>query len=575
MLRSVLLLTTLVTSVTAGRYISHVETSDPKKLSEMSGDELKQIMSVDETMYMQVQKDMILLAEIQRHSPDFYKEKFKEEDRTSSEIAGGAFSAGMTLLTVGLHDVHGWAKDVWEIGHKVFDHVHLAYEVKEAMALQFVAYVTMLTKLGSKAPTAYLPDVTLGHLQDALKEASMAVNNAYKAKNQHWYEHLGFSRRIWDLSSEPPAMVGHLKEHEVVILDKFIIHGWSGPPVPLDPFEDDFGTSFPSKATVSNFARLGDGRGYVQYPPDKGGNILNFRRLDASSKNKACNEVRSKIEASEELPSSALEDKVRSATQSVAEVTHSSAWGVGKALVNAVMIGIGIGFPPSIPALAVIAPAVNLVSTAVKTGSGVGFEKLIEPILKYLFIGLVNMEMEIFNPDIRPSSDCNYDPSMVKQFQTYFNHTFGRVRCDIIDQPCADGMFCMRDGLFTRVSGKANSFGFCMPAPWKQVANGFVCTQDRDCKRGLCNRFTSQLPDVDLVEEGESPEAQTLKRKVQLLFGTTQLSGLPKETKALLGVCVQPCRVGAASKGNCEIVRSGAGYGYMPETARLVDWVDE
>lgn len=364
-------------------------------------------------------------------------------------------------------------------------------------------------------------------------------------------------------------VVGYLKEHEAVILDEFKTYSFSGPAAPLDIFENDIDDTSTKVGKVLNFARLGDGRGYVE-APEKGGVIVNFRRLGAVSRNEACNEVRSNIEASEELPSSVLEDKVRAATQGVAEVTHSTAWDVGKAFFNVVLIGIAIGCPPSIPVIAVVAPVVSLVSTAVKTASGVGFEKLVKPILKYLFIGLVNMEMQVFNPDIRPSSGCNYDPAMVQRFQTYFNHTFDRVRCDIIDQPCADGMFCMRDGLFTRIQGKANSFGFCMPAPWKQVDNGFVCTQDRDCKSGLCNRFT-QLPDIGLVEEVESEEAKTLKRKVQSAFGTTELKGLPPTTRQLLGVCVQPCRLGAASKGGCEIFRLGAGYGYLPETARTTE----
>lgn len=542
------------------------EPVEPSRISHMTSEELLKLVAKDRAFLLQIQRELLLVMNFQRRRPNHFRSKFRTFDKSAEAVYQGSISAGLTIA--GLADMAGAARLALDIA-KTANDVNGYLSLADRISMYLAAKINLLVTKGHATPSESSPDVTLGHLYKAYQTARHAVSNTLYADSQDWFKYTGSEAvPIFKSLTQLDVQASSLLPQEVFILDQEVRHVvpkrsvWKPPMLQTNRKNQTTTTTL----DVGSYGRLGDGRGWVRkdvFSAEGGIGMLpafgrSGRKVQAihftdKQKKHMCDNMQQKLNSMQLLPHDKTKEVVRIATSKTHAVTNSLAETITGSVFGVAMLGVGFAFPPSVPLLAVAMPIIGLLRTGVKTAAVVGFENMLEPLLYYLIIALVNLEFAIFEPSAKPRSGsklCSFDVNWLKGFSDATG-PLGRTYCDIIHSRCAAGQYCMRRGLFTHTLGQLRRKGYCMDASWTLYDNGFVCAQDEDCKSGVCH-FGAQLPNSNFTAFANRG-----------LLGAASMKDLSPEVKSMLGVCVEPCN---PSRPECSKVPDHE-FGFVPSSA--------
>eukprot|EP00933_Yihiella_yeosuensis_P006118 TRINITY_DN11077_c0_g1_i5.p1 TRINITY_DN11077_c0_g1~~TRINITY_DN11077_c0_g1_i5.p1 ORF type:complete len:600 (+),score=107.78 TRINITY_DN11077_c0_g1_i5:63-1862(+) len=555
------------------------------RISELSSEQLHSLMAKDSELLLQFHKDLVLLETIKRRMPDFFKKKFKDRDRAADAVVNGAFSFSRSLI--GAAEMVSSVKAIWDT-YKLYREYKNYHGILAEITEGYVARLSLLVNQADKVKADYAGDVTMGHLHQAFRGARKAVRNLYYAESQDWYKFIGKkSVPIWD-SLGTFNKVGMIRKNEDFILEPERVRAFAhfakeddGDDMTMSPFDENFDETVEA-ATIKPmkdmgeklYARLGDGRGWVdtEFPDTWGGLGLvhkpyKTRKFSAEDRKGLCTFLQNRL-SNVTPPDDKTLEAIRSQVSGVQQVSHHWGWDLGETILGVGALGLAAIFPPSAVVVGVATPIVSLTSKTIRHGSQVAFEKMLQPLLEYSLLSLVNYEFALMNPDIKPKSKvCDYDPTWMDQFKKAVGEV-ERIPCDILTNKCAgEDMFCMRQGVFTRTSGQYSTKGWCVKAHWPLFENSFPCLQDEECKSGLCWVGHGHLP--------EDSHTGVSDGFFQALDWNKWNKDMRKPVQRLLGVCVEPCDLKTQASEGCDRFDVQSSFGYLPSSDKQPEGVSE
>eukprot|EP00933_Yihiella_yeosuensis_P006120 TRINITY_DN11077_c0_g1_i7.p1 TRINITY_DN11077_c0_g1~~TRINITY_DN11077_c0_g1_i7.p1 ORF type:complete len:600 (+),score=116.89 TRINITY_DN11077_c0_g1_i7:63-1862(+) len=556
------------------------------RISGLSSEQLRNLMAKDMELLLQFHKDLVLLENIRHRMPDFFEKKFETRDRVGEAVVEGAFEFSESVIGAA-HMVKA-VKAMWNL-YESYTDLEDYYDVVTGITEGFVAKVSLLVMESDEVTLDYAGDVTMGHLHQAFRSAQKAVRNLYYANSQDWYKFKGTKPvPIWN-NLKNMEQVGVIEKEEDFILEKERVRGFHGhsrredaeDEEKISPFDEGFSEMVEAAPVIPPpdlgerlYARLGDGRGWVDTKfPDKWGGLGLVNKPYMSNKfsneerKGLCTFLQSKL-SNVSAPDDKTLEKIRSGVSGVQKVSHHWGWTLGEAILGVGAVGLAVVFPPSAIVLGIATPIMTVTSTTIRYGSQVAFEKMLQPLLEYSLLSLVNYEFALMNPDIKPKSKvCDYDPTWMDQFKKAVGEV-ERIPCDILTNKCAgEDMFCMRQGVFTRTSGQYSTKGWCVKAHWPLFENSFPCLQDEECKSGLCWVGHGHLP--------EDSHTGVSDGFFQALDWNKWNKDMRKPVQRLLGVCVEPCDLKTQASEGCDRFDVQSSFGYLPSSDKQPEGVSE
>lgn len=516
-------------------------------ISEIETERLRSIVQEDTQFMLGLQKDIQTLLIMRNRLPHVFRAKYRNINDAAKEFFEGTAQVSLTMGSLA-----GLMTEAISV-YKNFRRGMKLLKAAREIAILKQARLHMMITAGRSVPTTNAHDVPLGALYYEYLMVARAANMKFYAKTQDWYKFKGKQPvPIYSDVEHLDSKIGLLHREEQFIIDEIKSHilpetFYSKKDVNFtatNPFEEEFENqiSDPKVAVTKmtdvqfgKFGHLGDGRGWVRLDMTSSfGGVAEMRPFSAEERLQRCQLVQQKL-SQLTLPDNRTLDALRNAVSKARRVTHNVWWDVGDVAVSVACIGTALFVPPAAIAAGIVGTAAGLTSRTLSVGSQAAFQAFLEPLLQYTLISLANLEFFMFASDIVPRSGesiCSFDPGWLNQFKKDFTMP-EKIACDIVDNKCEEeNQFCMREGVFTRTTGRHLRTGFCMLAAWPLMEAGMMCTVDSECRSGVCDLTAEvDMSDTDGVESN-------ILEFVSEVFG----DGDPRNDVArMTGRCVEPC----------------------------------